>query len=265
MLVIPIVNRGRILNIRFRLKYCRKVKEKVKFDDIHASDIVVNNISFSTSSYQTEQITASVIMKFIRNHSIMNKNSFYVSTKKGSDSDFYDIYEINYPLNKITDSLDDLIGSVILDLKNEIPGREKGRYIDFDKMRITDHITNEKLEKLSFVANHVDSHYHDAIVENDLQDLIDTLNFLNLFDCEVIEKSSIKVEEFQKILKFLSTIHSKDFRGLSNYYDIALANQEAYSKISRLYHIVYNDSFNWIKSNKDKVKIKTPVVYKDVA
>lgn len=265
MLVIPIVNRDRILNAKFRLKYCRKIKEKVKFDDINASDIVVNNVSFSMSGYQESQISASVIMKFIRNHSIMNKSSFFVSTKKYADSDFYDIYEIDYPLNKITDGLDGLIGSVILDLKNKIPSREKGRYIDFEKMGITDHITDEKLEKIFFIANHVSDHYREVIVENDLEDMIDTLKFLNLFDCEVIDKSSIKVEDFQRILKFLSTINSKDFRSLSNYYDIALANQEAYSKISRLYNIVYNDSLNWIKSNKDKVKVKTSVVYKDAA
>lgn len=265
MEIVPIVNRGRILNVRIRLKSCKKIKEKVKIDDIHANDIIVNNVAFSTSHYQMENAQAIAIMKFIRNHSMMRKNSFLVSTKEEDHSNLYDLYEIDYPFDKITNGLDELFGSMILDLKNGIPDRDKGRYIDFEKMGITNHITDEKLERLSFIANHVSEHYQDSIIENDLEDLIDTLKFLDLFDCEVIEKSSIKIEDFQKVLNFLGTIHSKDFRGLVNYYHTALANQRVYSRLSCLYNIVYNDSLKWIKSSKDKVKVKTGLSYKDAS
>lgn len=265
MEIVPIVNRGRILNVRIRLKFCRKIKEKVKLEDIHANDIIVNSVAFSKSNYQMERVQASTVMRFIRDHSMMRKNSFLVSTKENDQSKLYDLYEIDYPPDQITNGLDDLFGSVVLDLKNEMPDRDKGRYIDFMKMGITDHITDEKLEKLSFIANHVSEHYHDAIIENELEDLIDTLKFLNLFDCEVIEKSSIKIEDFEKVLSFLGTTHSKDFRGLVHYYNVALSNQEAYSRLSRLYNIVYNDSLKWIKSSKDKVKVKTSLSYKDAA
>lgn len=265
MLVLPIVNRDRILNVKVYLKTAKKIKKSVKYDDVQASDIVVNNTIFSQSSYHNEKVTANNIMKFIRNSSVMNKGTFFVSTKEEDDSDFYDVYEIDYPGAKVTDGLDNLFGSVILDLKNKIPDREKGKYVDFERLGITDHITEEKLEKLSFIANHVDENYHKAIIDNGLESMIQTLSFLELFDCVVIEKSSIKLEDFQKILNVLNNIHSKDSKTLNNYLNIALANQEAYSKLSKLYNIVYNDSLRWIHSSKDKVKVKTPLPKKAVA
>lgn len=264
MLVLPIVNRNRILNVKICFKAAKKIKKSVKYNDVQASDIVVNNIIFSQSVYHNEKVAANNIMKFIRNSSVMNKGTFFVSTKEEDDSDLYDVYEIDYPGTKVTEGLDDLFGSVVLDLKNKIPDREKGRYVDFERLGITDHITEEKLEKLAFIANHVDENYHKAIIENGLESMIQTLSFLELFDCVVIEKSSIKLDDFQKVLNILNNIHSKDSKILNNYLNIALANQEAYSKLSKLYNIVYNESFSWIHSHSDKVKVKTPLAKKVV-
>lgn len=265
MLVLPIVNRGRILNVRIRLKTANLVKENVKYQDIIASDIVVHHQSFSRSSYEKQNQTPSNIMEFIRNHEKKYSESFYVSTREEDHSDSYNIYEIENPPIKINEALDNLYGSLILDLKNEIPEREKGRYLDFEKLGIADHITEERLEKLSFIAHHVKENYQQEILKNKLGDLLDTLKFLELFDCVVIENSSISIREFQKVLNRISSTHSKDAKALNNYYDIALANQEAYSKLSKLYNVVYNDSLKWIYSSKDKGKVKGSLFRKEAS
>lgn len=265
MLVLPIVNRDRILNVRIRLKTAHLVRQNVKYEDLVASDIVVHNQSFTQSSYGKQKQTSSTVMDFIRNYNKRNSENFYVSTKEEDHSDLYRIYEVVNPPEKITEGLDCLYGSLILDLKNEIPERERGRYVDFEKLGVVDHITEERLEKLSYIASHVEENYSQAILDNHLEDLIDTLDFLELFDCMVIEKSSISIENFKKVLNSISTTCSKDAKSLNNYYDIALANQEAYSKLSRLYNIVYNDSLKWIYSSKDKVKVKTTFEKKEAA
>lgn len=256
MLILPIVNRDRIMNVRISLKNVQKIKTSVKYDDIQASDLLVNYSSFSSSSYNTGKMDPGNIMSFIRNHSIREKRSFFVSTKEEDWSNLYDVYEIEYPGEKITEGLDKLFGCAILDLKERIPNRVKGKYVDFGALGITNHITDEDLDKLEYIAKNVTDNYNQVIKENNLGSLIDTLNFLNLFDCEVIEKSTVKLDIYKKNLEVFNAIHSRDAKRLNYYLEMALSNQEVYSRLSRLYNIVYNDSLNWIHSSKDKVKVK---------
>jgi len=265
MLVLPIVNRDRIMNVRISLKNVHKIKSGVKYDDIRASDLIVNNNSFTDSSYGLERIEPANIIQFIRNSSIRDKKSFFVSTKEEDYSDLYDLYEIDYPLEKVTEGLDKLFGSAVLDLKDEIPGRIKGRYVDFEMLGVTDHITDDELERLECIAKSSIDNYAKIIKDNNLETLIDTLGFLELFDCEVIENSTVKLEIFKKNLGVFNAIHSKDIKRLNYYLDLALANQEAYSRLSRLYNIVYNDSLKWIHNSKDKIKIKKTLEKKEVA
>lgn len=265
MLVLPIVNRDRIMNVRISLKNVHKIKSGVKYDDIRASDLIVNNNSFTDSSYGLERIEPANIIQFIRNSSIRDKKSFFVSTKEEDYSDLYDLYKIDYPLEKVTEGLDKLFGSAVLDLKDEIPGRIKGRYVDFEMLGVTDHITDDELERLECIAKSSIDNYAKIIKDNNLETLIDTLGFLELFDCEVIENSTVKLEIFKKNLGVFNAIHSKDIKRLNYYLDLALANQEAYSRLSRLYNIVYNDSLKWIHNSKDKIKIKKTLEKKEVA
>ena len=49
MLVLPIVNRNRILNVRVSIKDASKVRTGVRLDNTMPSDIIVNGRSFLAS------------------------------------------------------------------------------------------------------------------------------------------------------------------------------------------------------------------------
>ena len=139
-----------------------------------------------------------------------------------------------------------------------MPDNIKGHYIDFSKLGITKNITKEKLKTLKDIADHSDpKDYKREIEENDLDDLIIELEFLlNEFDLTIIPESTMKLEYFDKLLDIFSNIKSRDYKALKNYKQIADNNKECYSKISKLYNIVYNDSLNWIHKETPKEKAK---------
>lgn len=256
MLVMPIVNKDRILNVEINLKRIEKVKKRVCYDDVDANDIIVNYNSFNQSNYNTKNQEACNITEFIRYNSLMAKNDYFISTKEETNSQFYDIYQVSPPPLKITKGLDNFYGSLVLDLKNEIPNNIKGRYLDLKKIGMADHITDSKLEKLAIIADNIDEDFHKTLIDNHLEDLIETLNFLNLVDCRIIAKTSVKIEDFERVLNCLNATNSREAKDINNYYLIAKNNQETYSKLSRLYNIVYKDTLNWIH-NDNKIKVKT--------
>ena len=51
MLVLPIVNKNRILNVKVSLKGITKVREEASNDDFLESDIIVNGRSFINSHF----------------------------------------------------------------------------------------------------------------------------------------------------------------------------------------------------------------------
>ena len=61
MLILPIVNKRRILNVAIKLKGAKKKKKGVCYNDAEESDIIVNRERFSDSSFsKSREITAPV-------------------------------------------------------------------------------------------------------------------------------------------------------------------------------------------------------------
>ena len=73
MLILPIVNRNRILNVEISLKNAQKIKTKVVLDNTNESDIVVDGVKYSTSVYNVRDASLNLVVDFIRNTSIKNK------------------------------------------------------------------------------------------------------------------------------------------------------------------------------------------------
>lgn len=259
MLVIPIINEGRILNVSIKPRSAKKIETTNTFLGSNPSNIIINKKHFSESSYYTQKIEPSVIVDFINNNNMYaDSKTFYVTTKTQSTSNQYDVYEVDIPEIRINKNLDNLFGDCIIDLCNENLDSTKGRNISLEKFGISDHITEERLEKLKYLANNLSSlNASKYIADNNLQDLIDTIEFLNLFDCTVIPKSSISTEKIESMLASLEKTSTKLYRELKKYYEIAQSNAIVYSKLAKLYHIVYNRPYNWIHSTKPKVKQKT--------
>ena len=260
MLIIPIINNNKIKQVKIEFLKSYKTHERVNYKNIDTSDVILGSNSFKKSSYNTKNQSTSDIVDFIRTSSIHTPTNFLVSTKFYNNEHTYDLYQLELPPKKITIGLDNLYSSIILDLKNCMPDVVKGKYIDLEKIGITKHITDEKLELLQFIASNLKyndgSNYQKILKENDLDDLIETLKFIELFYCEIIPNTSIDLDTYKKVLEQMNKVNTKEAKDLTNFYNIAKNNEKAYYRLSKLYNIVYNETLHWIHSSKDKVKIK---------
>lgn len=260
MLILPIVNRNRILNVEVKLKNSAKIRSGVKFDDALESDIIVNGKKLSESMYKDEK-DSSAILDFIRGNSLVYKRNYLVTTREKADSSLYDVYEVSQPPKKVNDSLDELYTSVVTDMRKEIPGIKRGRYISFEKIGIDKHLTDEKISKLQRIVKDVrDTRQWPILFEEaGIADLPQIIDFINNFDCTVINDSTIPEDSIQDVLKSLEQLNTRDARNLRNYYNMALANQNIYAKISYINKLIYDRPLSLIqsKSQRQKQLIKT--------
>lgn len=256
MLILPIVNRNRILNVKISLKNAQKIKTKVILDDINESDIVVDGVNYSTSIYNIHDASLNLVVDFIRNTSIRNKDNYLVTTRQASDANYYDVYSVSQPPRKVTKELDDLYGSVITDMRKEIPNIPKGRYISFEKLGIDKHLTDEKISLLQTIVKEVSDQDRWPMLfkEAGIMDLKDTLDFVNVFECTVISDTTIPEDTLQDTLKVFEKLNTKDYKNLSNYYKMALSNKDIYNKLLYLNKLIYNKPLNLIHSSKEKQK-----------
>lgn len=259
MLVIPIENEGRILNVSIKLSNIKKIENTNSFLNSGPSNIIINKKIFSESIYYAQKIEPSVIVDFIYNNNMhTNAKDFYVTTKPESTSDEYGVYEVMIPKIRIGKAFDNLFGACIIDLCNENLDSIKGRNISLEKYGISNHITEERLDKLKYLANNLDNlNAKKYIEENNLQDLIDTIEFLSLFNCTVIPKTAINCQKIESMIIALEKTSTNMYKELKKYYNIAKSNAKVYSKIAKLYHIIYNKPCTWIHNTKEKVKQKT--------
>ena len=107
MLILPIVNKNRVMNVELRLRNAHKIKRNVWYESVHESDIIVNREKFSDSSFKDSR-EENAPTDFIRSKSILYPRNFLVTTKQKTDSKKYDIYEVNQPPRKVHSSLDKL-------------------------------------------------------------------------------------------------------------------------------------------------------------
>ena len=88
----------------------------------------------------------------------------------------------------------------------------------------------------------------------DIADLVDTIDFLNIFDCTVVPASTINEEILTSILESFSKIKSRDFKGLNRYYNMAKENTNVYKKIVNVNKFLYNQPYRLIQSVKQREK-----------
>ncbi len=256
MLVLPIVNRNRILNVEIKLKDAEKIRLGVHFSDAKESEVVVNGKKLSESVYYNSK-DLSAILDFVRSNSLTSKKNFLITTREGSESSLYDVYEISQPPKKINDSLDNLYSMTLIDMQKEIPNVKKGKYVSFEKLGFGRYIIDERISKFKEAVDNSNSGEKGRfklIDEAGVMDLYETIDFLNNFDFTVINSSSISEEELQKVLSSLESIHTRDAKSLRNYYNMALSNKDIYSKISYINKIVNDEPLSLIQSKSQKQK-----------
>ncbi|MCI8347787.1 MAG: hypothetical protein HFJ12_07620 [Bacilli bacterium] len=266
MLVLPILNTNKdgvsiLFLVEVTYPKAIRVKEGVSVKGLEESDVILNGASFNRSIYNTRGIEPNVITNFLRNFNYKaNKKEFLVTTRQYADSDLYHLYSVPIPPRKIAAGLDNLYGSVILDLKKEIPGIKKGRYISLKKLGVDRHITQEKLEKLQYLSEtELDKNKRKDIFQlNGVSDLEKTIDFMRLFDFTIIGEATLTEEQLTSMITKLQYVNTRDYRNLSRLYEIAKENREVYSKLTRISKIINKKPLHLIKSSKKpRVLVKT--------
>ena len=258
MLILPIVNRNRVMNVELRLRNAHKIKRDVWFEEVHESDIIVNREKFSDSSFRDSK-EENAPTDFIRSKSILYPRNFLVTTKQKTNSKKYDIYEVNQPPRKVHSSLDKLYGKAITDLRKEIPGeRKRGRYVSFEQLGIDELLDDDKIAKLQrIVKDEKDqSRWPELFEKEGITDISNTLDFINNFECTVVSDTTIPETSLQDTLKSLEIINTRDYRNLNNYYKMAKRNADIYTKMSYINKIMYDRPLSLIQSERQKQLVK---------
>ena len=83
MLVVPIINRDRIMNVEIKLKNATKLDRKniTLKEGVSKSNIISHNSDYNTSSYNIND-DASLITEYIRNSGILYKKKLLNGNKK---------------------------------------------------------------------------------------------------------------------------------------------------------------------------------------
>lgn len=267
MLILPIVNRNRVMNVEIRLRNARKIKTDVFYRDANESDIIVNREKFSNSTFKNSR-EENAPTDFIRSKSILYPRNFLVTTKQRTDSKSYDVYEVSQPPRKVNTCLDKLYGKAITDLRKKIPGvKNRGRYVSFEKLGMNDYLTDEKIAKLQRIVKEErdQSRWPELFEREGISDISNTLDFISNFECTVVSDTTIPEDSMKDTLKSLEIINTRDYKNLNNYYKMAKRNADIYTKISYINKIMYDKPLTLIQSEKQKQLVKKQnEVYKPV-
>lgn len=242
MIICPIVSDRKISNVQVSLSNVEVVRRHVCYDDAGAGDIIVNREKFSESSFSDLKQSDSSVIDFIRSKSILYPRDFLVTTSEERDSNYYNVYKVSQPPRKVNDSLDRLYNKAILDLRKEIPMvKNRGRYISFDKLGISDSLTTEKIAKLKKIVQmeRDKTKWPELFKQEGISDLKDTIDFINNFNFVVLSETTIPEESLQDSIKALSNINTRDFKNLNNYYKIAKTNRDAFATLSYISKLIY--------------------------
>ncbi len=256
MLILPIVNNRRVMNVEIRLKGASKIRQSVLYDHTKSSDIIVNREKFSESTYHSSR-DKNAPVDFIRSRSLLYPRDFLVTTKSEADSPYYDVYRVPQPPKKVNDGLDQLYSKTIQDMQNEIPGKpQRGRYVSFADLGIQEPLSAERIEKLQRILLEArdSSNLGKRIEEAGISDLPETASFLNHFECTILSDTTIPEESLQDTLKALSAINTRDYRNLKKYYHMAKENADIYTKISYISKIVYDKPLTLSHSDRFRQK-----------
>ena len=256
MLILPIVNNRRVMNVAIRLKGASKIRRRVSSDDAKSGDIIVNREKFSESSFHDSKDVKAPI-DFIRSKSILYPRKFLVTTRREVNSKYFDVYQVPQPPKRVNDALDELYSKTIQDMQCEIPGQEnRGRYVSFEDLGLDQSVSDEKLGKLQQIIKEErnSSSWSEKFQKAGISDLPETADFLNHFECTILSDTTIPEESLQDTLKALSSINTRDYRNLKKYYRIAKSNADIYTKISYVSKIVYDKPLSLNRSINSKQK-----------
>ncbi len=277
MLILPILNKDKIFNAKLTLRIATlENNATLLFENVGESDVMVNSKKLSETKLDKKDI-----VEFIRYNSINYPRDFFVNTKnKHFDKKKYDeignrvtsentfnTYRVKPIPSRVNIYLDKLLNDSFIDLMNEVPNKESnGRYVSLKRLGFDEFLTDEKIERLRSIISSVSdtSKLPNLFKSAGVDDLVDLVTFFDIFEATVVPNSSIKEEDLIDMIDKYEKIHSKDFKSLNNYYNIAKDNAEIYKKINMVSKLIYDKPFRLVQSVKQRkttnerlAKIKT--------
>lgn len=256
MLVMPLLYKGKIYNMEVRLKNVYEVEEKSIFEYPYESDVIVNGRSYNHSEYYVSNASHDSIVRFIRNHFVPSSSSFLLTSRKNNEGHMK-TFQIQAPLSHVTDGLDMLYGSVLLDMKKQIPDRYKDRNISLKRLGVASHITEEKLKVLRKVVSSNSSFSTNKEKDEILHNFLDTFHFLNQFECRIIGNATILEKMIQGVMEPLSSIYTSSANEIRDYYQMAQENANEYAKLDYMTRIMTGDGLSWLSYEQDIRKVKS--------
>ena len=269
MLVLPILNKDKIFNARLTLKTATlENNATLLFENVGESDVMVNSKKLSESKLDKDNI-----VEFIRFNSLNYPRDFFVNTKnkqfdkkkydeignKISSEDTFDTYRVKPIPSRVNVYLDKLLNNIFLDMMNTVPNKDNnGRYVSLKRLGFDEFINDEKIATLkSIVETVTDSKKLPSLFRSaGVEELVDLVSFFDIFEATVITNSTINKDDLEKMINKYEKIHSKDFKGLNNYYRIAKENNEIYSKINIVSNLLYDKPFRLVQSEKQRIHEK---------
>ena len=255
MVVLPIINRGKIFNVEIKLKDAKKIRKGIKYTNVSESEVLVNGKTLSDSKVYNED-TCLDFIRFNFLHTNYN-NSYLVTTRNSNDSSFYDVYEIKKPPKYVNDALDRLYNKVLINMRKEVPDKKNnGYYVSLDDLGFNKYLTDDKIEQLKSIVTSVSNTDNWPILfkQAGIADLADTIDFLNVFDCTVVPSSTIYEDVLVGLIESFSKVKTRDFKGLNRYYNMAKENTNVYKKIVNVNKFLYNQPYRLIQSVKQREK-----------
>ncbi len=265
MLILPILNKDKVFNAELKLNIATLENNgTLLFEDVGESDVMVNSKKLSESKLDKNNV-----VEFIRYNSINYPRDFFVNTRNKqfnkkkfdeignrikSDNTF-STYRVRPIPSRVNIYLDRLLNCIFIDMMNTVPNKDNnGRYVSLKRLGFDEFLTDEKISRLKSIISSVnDPSKLPALFKNaGVADLVDLVSFFDIFEATVVPKSSVKEEDLVKMLNRFEKIHSRDFKSLNNYYNIAKENSEIYAKINIVSRLLYDKPFRLVQSEKQR-------------
>ncbi len=252
MLIMPIGNGRNIVNVEVSLKNKNLISKDVYLQGINESEVVVGNRKFSLSLFSKNSNEYKDVVDFVRHHSINSmSDTFTVVTREKKASNLYDVYSVSLPPKYINAGLDLLFGASVVDLRKNIPDSLKGRDISLKRFGILDEFDKERMKEFRSVL------LQDGNKDfSSFQDLIDTLEFLKVFDFKIIDGSVVSKDIVEYQLDVLKPCATDTYKKLHKYYKTALDNEDIYRKLVYIHKSIYGKPYNLIHKDKENEKVK---------
>lgn len=270
MLILPVINHGKIFNAELKLVHCKKLEKNTTnlFNNAQESDIIINGKSLKDSNWDKKDI-----MNFVKGNSVNQPRDFYVNTKNEqftekrfdvignrlSEKETFESYKIANPYKLRSFNFDKLYNVVLLDLINKVPNKESnGRYVSLKELGLDEVVNDQSVEQLENITNSVrdTSKWDPLFREYKIEDLVKCIDFFNLFEATVVPNSTIPYDEVEDVVDKLSTIKTRDYKNLNKYYKIAKENTEIYKNLNKATNLLYGKPFRFVQSEKQRAKRK---------